>query len=64
MNYRGINHDFAQQGRIYYFTLFVSRLGLAAWCLARMGTGKPPPTATVLCYDIMMAGVWRERIMQ
>ena len=32
MNYRGINHDFAQQGRIYYFTLFVSRLGLAAWC--------------------------------
>ena len=32
--------------------------------LARMGTGKPPPTATVLCYDIMMAGVWRERIMQ
>ena len=42
MNYRGINHDFAQQGRIYYFTLFVSRLGLAACCLvlARMGTAK------------------------
>ena len=59
MNYRGINHDFAQQGRIYYFTLFVSRLGLAAWCWLGWQL-----TATVLCYDIMMAGVWRERIMQ
>ena len=47
----------------------ISRCLYPDWALLpgagyRMGTGKPPPTATVLCYDIMMAGVWRERIMQ
>ena len=47
----------------------ISRCLYPDWALLpgagyRMGTGKPPLTATVLCYDVMMAGVWRERIMQ